>query len=131
MASRTRTAIYAILLLISLGLAPLAAFAAHNVLIVFDEDKDLPGLAAINRGLREGLRAEFDDDMSFFSESLQLSQFGKPEYDVLLQDYFRRKYDGKRVDLVVAVMEPSLDFVLRHRDSLFAGVPIVFCGVDS
>ena len=33
--------------------------------------------------------------------------------------------------MVVAVMGPTLDFLLRHRDGLFSGVPIVFCGVDS
>jgi hypothetical protein len=28
-------------------------------------------------------------------------------------------------------MEPSLDFLLRHSEALFPGVPIVFCGVDA
>lgn len=101
------------------------------MLIVFDEDKDLPGLAAINSSLREGLRAEFKAEVGFYSESLQLSQFGSPEHDLILHDYFQRKYAGKRVDLIVAVMGPTLDFLLRHRDVLFSGVPIVFCGVDS
>ena len=34
------------------------------------------------------------------------------------------------MDLIIAVMEPSLDFLLRHADTLFPGVPIVFCGAD-
>jgi signal transduction histidine kinase/ABC-type uncharacterized transport system substrate-binding protein len=114
-----------------LGLFPVAAFCEHNVLLVFDEDKELPGLAAINRGLRDGLRAEFNADITFYSESLQLSQFGSPEHDRMLDEYFQRKYAGKRVDLVVAIMGPTLEFMLRHRDDVFPGVPIVFCGVDS
>ncbi len=115
----------------ALGLFPAVAFSEHNVLLVFDEDKELPGLAAINRGLRDGLRAEFNADITFYSESLQLSQFGSPEHDRILGEYFQRKYAGKRVDLIIAVMGPTLDFLLRHRERLFTGVPIVFCGVDS
>lgn len=119
-----------ILILALMAMSP-AASATHNVLILFDEDKDLPGMAAINRGLREGFKAEFQDDVTFFSESMQLSQFGRPEYEALLLEHFQRKYEGKRIDLIIAVMEPSMDFLFRRRGSLFTGVPIVFCGVDS
>jgi len=121
----------ALLALAVLGLIPAVSPAAQNVLLVFDEDKDLPGLAAINRGLRDGLRAEFKDDLVFYTESLQLSQFREGDYHGVLPDYLQRKYRDRTIDLVVAVMEPTLDFLLQHRDTLFSGVPILFCGVDS
>src|SRR6478735_5884883 len=105
--------------------------APRQVLVLFDEDNDLPGLAAINRSLREGLHERVPEGITFYSESLQLSQFANPDYDALMRDFFVRKYAGKKLDLIVAVMEPSLDFILRHRDTLFAGVPIVFSGIDS
>jgi signal transduction histidine kinase len=106
------------------------AQARQNVLIVFDEDKDLPGLAMINRSVREVLRTEMKDDIEIYTESLNVSQFKDPgDYD-LLREHFRRKYDRKRPHLIVAVMEPSLDFLMQHGAALFAGVPIVFCGAD-
>src|SRR5512134_2195709 len=46
-------------------------------------------------------------------------------------DYFRRKYADKHLDVIVAVLSPALDFLLRHRETLFRAVPIVFCGIDS
>lgn len=101
----------------------------QNVLIVFDENDDLPGLAVINRSLRDVFRAELGDEVDLYSESLQLSQFKSTEYYEATRDYFRRKYADRRPDLIVAVMEPSLDFLLRGR-GVFEGVPIVFCGVD-
>ena len=101
-----------------------------RILLVFDEDKDLPGLAAINRSLREGFTTALAGDVEFYSESLNLSQFRRPGHDRAIHDAFRHKYAGTRPDLVVAVMGPSLDFLLRHRDTLFPGVPIVFCGAD-
>ena len=119
------------LALLLCALAPGAAEARSNILLVFDEDKDFPGLSIINRGLRESFREGLQGDVEFFSESLNLSQFKDARYDDTLREHFRRKYAGKRIDLIVAVLEPSLDFLLRHGAALFPGVPIVVCGADS
>lgn len=110
---------------------PAAAAQRRTILFVFDESPDLPGLAVINRSLRETFKADLASDVEFWSESLNLSQFKDPGYDVLLRDHYARKYANKRPDLIVAVMQPSLDFLLKNRQSLFPDVPIVFCGVDS
>jgi hypothetical protein len=52
------------------------------------------------------------------------------DYEETLKHFFRRKYAGKKIDLIVAVFGPSLDFLLKHGSALFPGVPIVFCGID-
>ena len=101
------------------------------VLLVFDEDKELLGLAQINRSVQEIFKGALAGDVEFYSESLNLSRFDDPGYHGLLRDHFRLKYARKHFDLIVAVMEPSLDFLLRHRAALFPGVPIVFCVIDS
>ena len=104
---------------------------AKRVLVLFDEDKELPGLAQILRSLREGLAAELPGAITIHTESMRRSQFGQEGYDDLLSDHYRRKYAGHEPDLLVAVMGPSLEFLLRHEESLFPGTPIVFCGVDA
>src|SRR5262245_12762031 len=118
-------------LALAAGLSPGLAQARQKVLFIFDEDKDLPGLALINRGLREVFQREMKDGVELYSESLHVSQFKDPGHYRVLRDYFRRKYEGKRPDLIVAVMEPSLDFLLREGKALFPGVPVVICGADS
>ena len=128
---RYAKAVAALFVLLAVILQPHAAEARKTVLIVFDEDKDLPGLAVINRSLREVFAKELRGDVEFYSESLSLSQFKSEGYDNVLSEHFRRKYSGKQPDLIVAVLKPSLDFLLRHGDILFPGVPIVFCGADS
>ena len=125
-----RSAAFALALLLIAALLPQTVHARKAVLLLFDEDNDLPGLALINRSLRDGLSAKLDGDVEFYSESLNLSQFKEPHYDGMLREHFRRKYARKPLDLVIAVMEPSLDFVLRHREALFPDVPVVFCGAD-
>jgi signal transduction histidine kinase len=110
---------------------PAAADSRKTILFVFDEAPDLPGLAVINRSLRETFKADLGGNLEFWSESLNLSQFKDPGFDGLLRDHFARKYANKHPDLIVAVMQPSLDFLLYNRQSLFPGVPIVFCGIDA
>lgn len=125
-----RIAAFLLLAVASAALAP-GAEARKSILLVYDEDENLPGLAMIDDSLRETFKKGLNRDVEFFSESLQLSQFPDAGYDRTLRDHFRRKYAERQPDLIVAVMEPSLDFVLRHRDELFPGVPIVYCGPDS
>ena len=119
-----------LVLLLLLAVLPLTAEARKSVLLVFDEDKEFPGLAVVNGSLREAFRSELGADVEFYSESMNLSQFPETGYDGVFYDHLRRKYAGTRLDLIVAVMGPSLDFLLRHGEALFPGIPIVFCGAD-
>ena len=128
---RAQCRTFGLLLALAVAMLPGFAHARQNVLLVFDEDKDLPGLAIINRSLREVFRSEMKDDVQLYSESLQISQFKDDGYYEMLHDYFRRKYAGKRLDLIVAVLEPSLDFIQRYGKDLFPGVPVVVCGADA
>ena len=102
-----------------------------RVLVLFDEDKELPGLALILRSLREVFEAEMPGGIEIHTESMNLSQFRGEGYDRLLAAHYRQKYADRKPDLLVAVMGPSLDFLLRHGESIFPGTPIVFCGADA
>ena len=123
----------------SVPAAPLVALAQSEpvqarkqVLLLYDEDTDAyPGLARIDRSLRESFQSELGPTIDLHRESLDLSQFRRTGYEQMLADYYRRKYANKKLDLIVAVLEPSLDFLLRHGETAFPGVPIVFCGIDS
>ncbi|MDP3427969.1 MAG: PAS domain S-box protein, partial [Humidesulfovibrio sp.] len=48
----------------------------------------------------------------------------------LLAEFYARKYAGFRPDVILASDDNALDFLLMHRDSLFPGSPVVFCGVN-
>ena len=51
-------------------------------------------------------------------------------HQTLLRDFLRAKYADKKVDAVVAVFGPALDFLLDHGAEIFPGAAIVFCGID-
>jgi hypothetical protein len=106
-------------LLFTAVLLPEVAEGRKHILLVFDEDKDFPGLARLNQSLRAAFLSELDGNVEFYSESLSLSQFRDERHDGVLRDYYRRKYAGTRLDLIVAVMGPSLEFLLRHGRAVF------------
>ena len=49
----------------------------------------------------------------------------------MVRDFFVKKYSGRKLDLIVGVMGPSVAFLERHADTFAPGVPIVFCGADT
>ncbi|HZZ90947.1 MAG TPA: ATP-binding protein [Usitatibacter sp.] len=103
-----------------------------HILVLYDEDKDnFPGLASIDRILRESFASRLGKAVEIHSESLGLARPDRPADDAYAVEYLLGKYGGAPPYLIVAVLEPSLDFILRHAGTLFAGVPVVFVGVDA
>jgi signal transduction histidine kinase len=109
-----------------------AAEARKHILVVYDEDQAaFPGLALLDRRLRDVFASGLGNRIDLYTESLGLSRFEWAGHDRVMADHYRRKYASKKLDLIIAVMGPSLDFLLAHGEALFPGVPIVFCGVDA
>ena len=102
-----------------------------HVLLLFDEDNTLPGLAVLDRTLRATLTDGLGGNVEFFSESLNASQFPETSDEQLLRDYYAAKYGSRKLDLIVGVMGPSVTFLRRHADAFAPGVPVVFCGADA
>ena len=106
------------------------ATSGTRVLLLFDEDRSLPGLAILDQSLRATLTDGLPR-VEFYHEALSLSQFADAHYEDVVTDYFREKYRSRQPQLIVAIMGPALQFLLRRGDGLFPGVPIVFCGADA
>jgi len=104
--------------------------ATRNVVFLFDERLDLPGLAAIDADLVRTLTSNSKENVEIYRESMDLSRFGSDTYQQQLRDFLRAKYASKKIDVAVAIVRPALDFLLSHGDAIFPGTPIVFCGID-
>lgn len=108
-----------------------ASSATRHVVLLFDERPELPGLAALEADLVRTLSSNSTDHIEVYREEMDLSRFGSSTHQQRsLQEFLRRKYADKRIDVAVAVMAPALDFLLSHGDTIFPGTPIVFCGID-
>ena len=111
------------------GCLPLSAATRHIVLL-FDERVELPGLSLLEAELVRTLRSTSTEPIEVYRESMDLSRFGSDPYETLLRDFLRAKYSGKKIDVVVGVMGPALNFLLNYADQIFPRTPIVFCGLD-
>jgi PAS domain S-box-containing protein len=119
-----------------LFLPPFAAAADpakdRLVVVLYPDNPDLggPGTLLVDQGIRSTLAAGSAEGIEVRSEYLDVSRSQRPGYQQSLADFLRRKYEGRKIDLVIAGLAPALDFALKYRDEVFPGVPVVFCAID-
>jgi PAS domain S-box-containing protein len=101
-----------------------------TVLAIYDQERLLPANMVVDSVLRDSLGLETDNPPTYLSEFLDVSRFGSSAYDKLLSDFFRGKYAGQHIDVIVAGGALALQFVRLHQADLFTGIPVVFCGVS-
>ena len=123
---------FATAMLILLISGTLPAFAeARRIVLLYDERQDLPGLSKLDAGFVDTLTSNTKNTIEVYREAMDLSRLGSTsDYFLLLRNHLQAKYENKKIDVVVAVMGPSLDFLLNHGDFIFPKTPIVFCGID-
>ena len=109
---------------------PAAEPLPRSVLLLDQSDADSAWYATLSPAFRSTLNAGSAERISVYSEHLDLSRFGTPQHDELLQTYLRDKFSGTRIGVVVAQGSGALEFVMRSRATLWPGVPVVFASVD-
>ena len=101
-----------------------------NVLILFHTSESLlePNFADKIESL---LRARVPGPVNFYIEYMEATRFEDKDYQQNLVNSLRDTYRGRKLDLVMLSGYSSLDLVVRHRNELFVGVPIVYFSVES
>jgi signal transduction histidine kinase len=98
----------------------------RTVLTIHWGSEDFPGTSIADAAIREALQSRADAPVNYYAEYLESETFPSEPATLALGDYIRRKFAGRRIDVVVANTTPALQFVIRFREELFPGVPIVF-----
>ena len=104
--------------------------ATRNVVLLFDERPELPGLALLEREFVQTLTSTSAEPIEIYREWMDASRFGSATHETHLREFLRTKYRDKKIDVAVAFMGPALDFLTRDGDALFPTARIVFCGID-
>ena len=111
-----------------------SAFPAYSetrrIVLLFGERPELPALALFQTNFVQTLTSNSADPVEIYNETMDLSRFGSNNYRLFLRDFLQAKYADKKIDLVIAILSPSLDFLLNYGSVIFPGTPILFCGVD-
>ena len=126
---RTRASRYLLavpaLLLIHVALAA----EAKRVLLIHTSNRLSDTIIAVESGLHQVLDANPAQPVEIFSEFLDEPRFGGDRYELTVTTYLHDKYADRPLDAVVVGGDAALEFMLRHRDRLFPGVPVLHLGV--
>ena len=103
---------------------------SRQVLILNSYHSSMAWVADIERGVRDMLRGEADE-IEIFSEFMDTKRIPfTSKYEQQIHDFLRGKYAGNRFATIVVTDNNAFDFMRRHGEVLFPGVPVVFCGIN-
>jgi signal transduction histidine kinase len=99
------------------------------VLTIHLGPETFPSNPVLDAGIREALASRSDVPVNYFAEYLESDLFPGDDASAAFVEYSRQKYQGRKIDVVIASSDPVLRFVLDHRDDLFPKASIVFSGL--
>ncbi|MFP4549882.1 MAG: histidine kinase dimerization/phosphoacceptor domain -containing protein [Spirochaetales bacterium] len=131
----TKRAISVILLAGSfLAVQPAQAESHHrNVLVIHSYNTGFPWTDDVHNGFTENLeRYALENDLlvDVSTEYLDAMRFPSDELFPVFAEVLEAKYATRQPDVVVSCDDDALAFLLRYRDGLFPGVPVLFCGLN-
>ena len=106
-----------------------AAEEEAHVLILNGYDPYLPANLMMDSGMRANLANETARRIVLYSESLDAGRVAVESRDAELVALFTKKYGAQRIDVVVTVTKPALDFFKRYGEQLWPGARLVFHGI--
>ena len=120
-----------LLLLAAVLAAPRAdAHETADVLVVYSQGRMLPANIQVDAGLNQPAADRSAGELHFFAEFLDAPEFSGEEHEARTASYLRQKYAARPPRLLVGGGYIALKFLVRHRDQMFPGVPIVHVAVD-
>lgn len=126
------------LIIIGMGLFCLLcspAFAApppapKHILILHSYHPELSWTAGVIKGMNE-VMATAELALQSHVEYLDAKRNPDRVYLDHIDNLLQHKLRNRHFDLILVSDNEALDFALRHREELFAQVPIVFCGISN
>jgi PAS domain S-box-containing protein len=120
-----------LMLIVFLTLAhiPVCAEEKKNILILNSYHQEYKWTAEVTQGITDALKP-VKDEAKFYVEYMGTKWAYHKEYLDLLPVTYKAKYSQIPLDLIVATDDDAFNFLLKHRDSVFGKVPVVFAGVN-
>jgi signal transduction histidine kinase len=108
------------------GVGPVKKYRA--ILLIHSYHKGMLWGDDITKGIESVLQSE--PAIHLLVEYMDTKRYDQPDYLQRLADIYRYKYTQNPPDLLITADDNALLFAIDHRRDIFAGIPIVFCGVN-
>lgn len=70
-------------------------------------------------------------NINFSTEFMDWKNYPSKDNLNFLHEYYKYKYQSKKIDLIIATDDAALEFVLKYRKEIFSDAPVVFSGVNN
>ena len=97
----------------------------QSILILYSLDSARPANSRFFNGFDKARRYYGVGSEEIYQEFMDVGRFKDEDYNGLLRDYLKTKYSTKKIDLIIAVHVPALDFMVRQGASVFPGIPFI------
>ena len=97
--------------------------------MLYAHDPKAPGVVGFTRELHGVLRTEWPGHVEVYEEALDFDRLGDHENWSLFATYLANKYNGFRIDAVVAEGSTALQLAVENVSRVFPDVPIVYGNV--
>jgi GAF domain-containing protein/ABC-type uncharacterized transport system substrate-binding protein len=126
----SRVALFFLVLMLAWSGAVTAQPQEERILVLNSYHQGLSWTDNIVRGLLEVLEPDLDY-REIYLEYMDTKRFAStPEYFEELAHIYREKYTDVDLDVIVVTDNDAFNFIRDYHDSLFPGVPVIFCGVN-
>jgi signal transduction histidine kinase len=105
------------------------AVSPRTVLTITLGAESYPSNPILDAAIRASLASRPDVPIDYFTEYLESDLIPEDLASPALKEYVQRKFRGRSIDLVIAMTNRSLRFVLDHREELYPGAPVIFAGL--
>lgn len=97
-----------------------------EVLVLYATRRDAQLVSIGDRELPRILTDGLPEGVDYYSEFLDMARFADEEYGDAFREFLALKYRARQFDVVIAIGEVPLRFLITHRDALFAETPLVY-----
>jgi len=104
--------------------------SVRTALVIHELTPNYPWFIGTYTGFQSVLNEQSSSPVYHYVESLGISQFDNEQYYDLLRNQFREKYRHKPIGAIVSFGPLALPYVIRLRNELWPGVPVIFSWVD-
>ena len=103
---------------------------ATTSILVVDRGDSRPAFLDYITPLRQVLTMDPSNHVVVYRENLDLARFEGTSYRTNLESWLRNKYHERKMDVIVASGETSIDFVLKVRQQVWPQAPVIAIGTE-
>jgi PAS domain S-box-containing protein len=101
----------------------------RNVLLLHSYHQGLDWTDKITEGIESVLKGKGSHAV-LRVEYMDAKHVNDPKHYRTLYELYKRKFANSRFDVIISSDDDAFNFLLKHRQDLFPGTPVVFCGVN-